>query len=102
MLSYWVPLRDVAQITSSRGNQAVFLAAMMAIALPFIWVGVVMTIKRLRSAQLPSPLVILILWAPCELAVFSLALPCARTQRPVNGATNIKVFHSNRSRQRAG
>ena len=73
LLSYWVPVRDVARITSVRGNQAVFLATMMAIALPFIWVGVVMTIKRLRSAQLPSPLVILF-FAPLVNLLFFLLL----------------------------
>lgn len=57
LFNYWVPLRDVARIRDLRGTDAVFLESMLAFALPFIWVGVVMTLKRLRSAQLPMWLV---------------------------------------------
>lgn len=59
LFSYWVPLRTVARITSLHRDQAVFLTTMVAIALPFIWVGVAMTIKRLRNAALPTQLVVL-------------------------------------------
>lgn len=34
-----------------------FSCLMLALALPFIWAGVVITLKRLRSAKLPSTLV---------------------------------------------
>ena len=57
--NYVEPVRDVARITELRGNEAVFLETMVAMSLPFIWVGVVLTLKRLRSAGLPPPLVIL-------------------------------------------
>jgi hypothetical protein len=59
MFNYWVPVRDVARITDLRGSEAGFLATMVAISLPFIWVGVVLTLKRLRSAGLSSQLVAL-------------------------------------------
>lgn len=39
--------------------QLAFYATLLAMALPFIWVGVAMTIRRLRSADLPLWLVIL-------------------------------------------
>lgn len=55
--NYWVPVGDVVRITQVPENEAVFLAAMLALALPFIWVGVVLTQKRLRSAALPPWLV---------------------------------------------
>lgn len=42
----------------SRNNQELALVLLVT-ALPFIWVGVVLTLKRLRSAGLPLPLVIL-------------------------------------------
>lgn len=57
LFSYWVPLQEVMGITELRASQAVFLATMVALALPFIWIGVVLTLKRLRSAGLPMPLV---------------------------------------------
>ena len=59
LFSYWVPLRTVQRITSLHRDQAAFLGTMVAIALPFIWVGVAMTIRRLRSAALPAQLVVL-------------------------------------------
>jgi hypothetical protein len=59
LFNYWVPVRDVARITQLPRSEAVFLAAMVALALPFIWLGVAMTIKRLRSAGLPAQLVAL-------------------------------------------
>lgn len=59
LFNYWVPVRDVARITEVRGNEAAFLGTMVAVALPFIWIGVVLTMKRLRSAGLPTQLVAL-------------------------------------------
>jgi hypothetical protein len=76
-VNYWVPLRDVGRITQLRGHDAIFLETMMAIALPFVWLGVVMTLKRLRSAGLPLALVTLF-FIPF-LNLLSFALPLART-----------------------
>ncbi len=59
LFNYWVPVRNVARITALGGADAVFLATMVALSLPFVWVGVTATAKRLRSANLPSVLVIL-------------------------------------------
>ena len=59
LFNYWVPLRDVGRITNLRSSEAEFLAAMLALSLPFIWIGVTLTMKRLRSAQLPVGLAIL-------------------------------------------
>jgi hypothetical protein len=59
LFNYWVPVQDVARITELRGNEALFLGTMVALSLPFIWVGVVLTMKRLRSAGLPTHLVAL-------------------------------------------
>jgi hypothetical protein len=59
LLSYWIPVRDVARVTALSRSQAVFLATMVALAVPFVWVGVTQTLKRLRSAALPLELVVL-------------------------------------------
>ncbi len=59
LFSYWVPAHYVAKITALRSADAVFLEAMVAMALPFVWMGVALTIKRLRSAGLPLQLVLL-------------------------------------------
>ena len=55
--NYWVPVGDVVRITQVPHDEAVFLAGMLALALPFIWIGIVLTQKRLRSAALPPWLV---------------------------------------------
>lgn len=59
LFNYWIPLRDVARIAVLGGKDAVFLGTMVACALPFIWLGVILTTKRLRSAALPASLVAL-------------------------------------------
>ena len=59
LFNYWVPVRNVARVTGLGGGDAVFLATMVVLSLPFVWVGVTLTAKRLRSANLPSALVIL-------------------------------------------
>src|SRR5579864_8833 len=48
-LNYWIPVEGMVRITNLRGREAIFLETMVAIALPFVWLGVVMTLKRLRS-----------------------------------------------------
>jgi hypothetical protein len=58
LFNYWVPVRDVARITALRSGDAMFLGTMVVLALPFVWLGVALTTKRLRSANLPSQLVL--------------------------------------------
>src|SRR5882672_5338739 len=59
LFNYWVPLRDVARITALGHRDVAFLESMVALALPFVWIGVSFTAKRLRSAQLPLPLLLM-------------------------------------------
>ena len=73
LFNYWVPVRDVARITDLHGAEAGFLETMVALSLPFIWVGVVLTMKRLRSAGLPTQLVALF-FVPFLNLLFLLAL----------------------------
>lgn len=59
VFNYWVPVRDVVRITQLPRSEAVFLATMVTISLPFVWIGIALTMKRLRSAGLPAQLVVL-------------------------------------------
>jgi hypothetical protein len=79
LFNYWVPMRNIGRVTELAPNDARFLAAMLATALPFIWVGVVMTQKRLRSAGLPIQLVTLF-FVPFLNLLFFLAL-CLAPER---------------------
>jgi hypothetical protein len=57
--NYWAPLGKIGRITNLGRHDALFLETLLALSLPFVWVGVALTLKRLRSAGLPSPLVAL-------------------------------------------
>jgi hypothetical protein len=70
LFNYWIPLRDVADVMALQRDQQIFLATMVAMSLPFIWVGVVLTLQRLRSAQLPAWLVALFFAPFVNLAFF--------------------------------
>ena len=71
--NYWVPVREVPRVLALRGQDAVFLETMVAISLPFIWIGVTLTLKRLRSARLP-PALVLLFFVPFLNLLFFLAL----------------------------
>lgn len=86
LFNYWVPIRSIGRVTQLAPNDARFLATMLATALPFIWVGVVMTQKRLRSAGLPIQLVALFFVPFLNLLFFAvLCLVPERTNLGVNG-----------------
>jgi uncharacterized membrane protein YhaH (DUF805 family) len=57
--NYWAPLGRGAHLTRLTTDEAKFLATMLVVAMPFIWVGVAMSVKRLRDAGQPLWLVIL-------------------------------------------
>ncbi|HXE89786.1 MAG TPA: hypothetical protein VNK82_02370 [Terriglobales bacterium] len=59
IFNYYIPPGQALHVTSLPREEAVFFATMVAISLPFIYVGVGMTLKRLRSAGLPEWLVVL-------------------------------------------
>ncbi len=63
---------------ASRSKQFGF-TAMFFIAIPFLWVGIVLTLKRLRDARLPLWLVILF-FAPVINVLFFLALCLIRSR----------------------
>jgi len=59
IFNYWVPIGEAVRISSLPRKDAVFLATMVALALPFVWVGVALTVRRLRNVGLPTPLALL-------------------------------------------
>ena len=87
LFNYWVPVRDVARITDLHGSEAGFLATMVALSLPFIWVGVVLTMKRLRSAGLSTQLVALF-FVPFLNLLFFLVL-CLVPEREPSAAGTV-------------
>ena len=85
--NYWLFDRS-GDLVDGRQVKLRLYAALVAAALPFVWVGVVMTIKRLRDAGLPLWLVVLF-FAPFLNLFFFLLLAVvparaveARARRP--------------------
>ena len=81
IFNYWIPIKDVARITQVGGADARFLAVMVALSLPFIWVGVAFTVKRLRSAGWSTALVLLF-FVPFLNLLFFLILCVAPKRAP--------------------
>jgi uncharacterized membrane protein YhaH (DUF805 family) len=75
--NYWAPLGKTARLTHLTETDSKFLATMLFAALPFIWVGLAMTVRRLRDAGLPTWLVVLFFAPFLNLAFFAVlcALP---------------------------
>jgi len=52
LFNYWIPA-DTVELTSVPVDRLRFYATLVAVALPFIWVGVALTIRRLRDIGWP-------------------------------------------------
>jgi len=79
--NYLFPLGPQMQSSTARAaGDPVFAATMLAIALPFIWLGVTLTVQRLRDAGQPLWLVALF-FAPVVNVLFFLML-CALGTHP--------------------
>jgi uncharacterized membrane protein YhaH (DUF805 family) len=57
--SYWQPLGPDARLIAIPSGTHAFVATLMVLALPFIWLGVTLTVQRLRDAGTPLWLVVL-------------------------------------------
>jgi uncharacterized membrane protein YhaH (DUF805 family) len=77
--NYWAPLGGAARLTHLTQTESRFLAAMVLAALPFICIGVSMTVRRLRDAGRPLWLALLF-FVPFVNLVLCLAL-CALPKR---------------------
>jgi uncharacterized membrane protein YhaH (DUF805 family)/uncharacterized protein YndB with AHSA1/START domain len=58
VFNYWIPPVRVLHLASLPRSDALFLLTMLMLALPFIWVGVALTVRRLRAIGLPLWLVV--------------------------------------------
>jgi uncharacterized membrane protein YhaH (DUF805 family) len=68
---YWAPLNSAASIRALPQADARFVAAMVALALPFIWLGVAMTVRRLRDIGEPVWMVVLFFIPYINLLLFA-------------------------------
>src|SRR6266850_641956 len=86
LFNYWAPLGKAARLDHLSNSEAKFLATLLLFSIPFLWVGVTMTVKRLRDAGQPVWLVVLF-FIPVINILFFLAL-CALPprERPADAA----------------
>jgi uncharacterized membrane protein YhaH (DUF805 family) len=73
--NYLAPLGKAARLNHLSNTEAKFLATLLLFSIPFLWIGVAMTAKRLRDAGQPVWLVVLF-FIPVINVLFFLAL-CA-------------------------
>jgi len=71
--NYWAPLGKAARLSHLSDTEAKFLATLLLFSIPFLWVGVAMTVQRLRDARLPVWLVVLF-FVPIINVLFFIAL----------------------------
>jgi len=76
IFNYWV-FDSIDSIVGARSlanlpDRATFYTLLVLIALPFIWIGTVMTLRRLRDAKLPLPLVVLFFLPLINLIFFAI------------------------------
>lgn len=92
--NYWVSPVDIFGPEPLPPEDAQFLLVMVAMALPFIWVGVVLTLKRLRAVSLPSWCVSLFFLPFLNLLFFLLlsVLPAREPQASENPPRWLESF----------
>ena len=71
--NYWRPFGAINGVHSLSLNNRIFAGTMLFLALPFIWLGLAMTVKRLRDAGQPTWLAALF-FAPIVNLMFFLVL----------------------------
>ncbi len=81
--NYWAPLGSAARLGHLSPAEAKFLSTMLVVSLPFIWVGVTMTLRRLRDAGQPLWLVALFFVPFVNLAFFLMLCALPSRERAV-------------------
>jgi len=91
LFNYWMPPTRAVHVTSLPQSEARFLASMLIMAVPFIFTGVVLTLRRLRGAGLPLWLVALFFAPVVNLAFFAvLSVLPSREEAPPDVAGERK------------
>ncbi len=95
IFNYWIPPATAVRITTLPREDADFLACMLAMALPFIWVGVALTLRRLRAVRLPLWLIVFFFVPVINLAFFAVlsVLPSREKEDSASGSP-VRGQHS--------
>lgn len=94
LFNYWISPVVAIHISTLSRSDSEWLAAMLAMSLPFIWVGIALTLRRLRAVGLPTGLVVLFFAPVLNLAFFTLlsVLPSKPPieMRPSTGGSRVR------------
>jgi hypothetical protein len=71
LTSYWVPMASADAASFPDSANGAFFLTLLVVALPFIWLGVVLTLWRLRDSGLPPALVVLFFFPYFNLLLFT-------------------------------
>jgi len=88
LLNYWRPFGEISGVHALTFENRLFAGVMLFIAAPFIWLGLAMTVKRLRDAGEPT-WVAALFFAPVANLLFFLVLilkPSAKETGRAEGA----------------
>ncbi len=85
----WSPLNyaltgEIGGVLSLNGADQRFYAIMLGLALPFLWIGVMLTVQRLRDVGWPLWIVILF-FAPMPINIIFFLVLCVTPSRPHAG-----------------
>jgi len=96
--NYFIPVEtgNVATVSPTDAN---FFAALLITAFPFIWIGVILTLRRLRDAGLPTLLVMLFFVPAVNFLLFTLLVLIPSSSRtgeepPLNDGEGRGDMHS--------
>jgi len=53
IFNYWIPPTDAIRVDNLSASDARFLTTMVLMSIPFVWIGLSLTVRRLRSAGIP-------------------------------------------------
>lgn len=86
-ISYWVFIAPNGIATLSPGD-AMFYVVLLVVAIPFMWIGTVLTLRRLRDADLPLWLVMLF-YVPFVNVIFLVVLAAIPSRESVDDGPKL-------------
>jgi len=91
--SYWAPIERLSGLQALSANDKKFLFTLFVTAIPFIWIGLTMTIKRLRDAGQPTWLATLF-FAPVINLIFFVVLAAYPSAGELPNPANANAPHA--------
>jgi uncharacterized membrane protein YhaH (DUF805 family) len=82
--NYWSPLGKAARLDHLSNTEAKFLATLLLVSIPFLWVGVALTVRRLRDAGQPVWLVVFFFFPVINVLFFFALCALPSQDRPAH------------------